>query len=544
MSSDEDALAIKPSALAGSKESAGSVQAFPSPQRKKKKKGRTWDLNGINEDEPETYIHRESLVSDAIASAREGRFLVVGSPPGTGKTALSQLIQQKLKKENDSNASKPIRSYRLRPASVENITNLFDYVQHTTGVSLDEFKLSEKSIGRSEVWLLFDDAQKLYGEKFAEFWEHVTKNKQEISKRFGKTKIIVVVFATYYLSNASESPICFENEKRLGLNDLRLQKEEALNLYCLRCMHTDWNEYFERLYYVTNGTAAAFTIGMNRIVSLSETADRRSGGETLSENDALLQLIEKTPFAELKRCFPVTRMNESQRLVILDALVEAYQADMGDDTVDEQRQPGDTVTKLVKAGILTEWARFTSPIAERFYYNHVFPRASSGTDVPVSLDDLIVRATERTSARRLRVASSTKNGVVQSPKEAVFQQLFHEAIASLLPVSYRIIPELGTQAKIDGEVVTGELDFYIKNGKKWALELLRDAKGRKEHLNRIPGKYREVVADAWLVVDCRADGVVPSKRDNNLCTLVFNDDFRSCQCYMRGNGVHTLKLAE
>lgn len=286
---------------------------------------------------------------------------------------------------------------------------------------------------------------------------------------------------------------------------------------------------------------------MNRIVYLSETVDRRSRGETLSESYALLKFIEHTPFALLERCFPVKRMNENQRLVILDALVQAYQADMGDDMGDEGRQPGDTVTKLVKAGVLTESGLFTSPIAERFYYNKVFPRASSGTDIPVSLEDLIVRATERTSARRLRVASSTKDGVVQSPKEAVYQQLFHEAIASLLPVSYRIIPELGTQAMIDGKVVTGELDFYIKNGKKWALqvELLRDVKGRKEHLNRIPGKYKEVVADAWLVVDCRVDGVC-RKRDNNLCTLVFSgDDFRSCQCYMRENGVvATIKLAE
>ena len=97
---------------------------------------------------------------------------------------------------------------------------------------------------------------------------------------------------------------------------------------------------------------------------------------------------------------------------------------------------------------------------------------------------------------------------------------------------------------IDGEVVTGELDFYIiKNGQKWALELRRDGKGRKEH--RIAGQYRKEVADTWLVVDCRVDGVVPSNRDNNLCTLVFTDNFKSCQCYMRGNGVvDTIKLAE
>ena len=111
MSSDEDALDIKPSASAGSKESAASVQAFTSPIRKKSQKGQTWDLNGINEDEPKTFIHREGLVSNAIATARQGRFLVIGSSPGTGKTALSQLIQQKLKEENDSNQGESIRCY-------------------------------------------------------------------------------------------------------------------------------------------------------------------------------------------------------------------------------------------------------------------------------------------------------------------------------------------------------------------------------------------------------------------------------------------------
>ena len=68
------------------------------------------------------------------------------------------------------------------------------------------------------------------------------------------------------------------------------------------------------------------------------------------------------------------------------------------------------------------------------------------------------------------------------------------------------------------------------------LQLLRD--GQKEHLKRIPGKYKVgVLANAWLVLDCRVGGVVPSKKDKNLCTLVICDDFRSRQCYMRGNGV-------
>ena len=115
---------------------------------------------------------------------------------------------------------------------------------------------------------------------------------------------------------------------------------------------------------------------MNHIVYLSEISERQSrpGVGTLSENDALLHFIEHTPFALLQRCFPVQRMNENEHLVILDALVQAYQADTGDDMGYEERQPDDNVTKLVKAGVLSKSGQFTSPsIAERFYYNKVFP---------------------------------------------------------------------------------------------------------------------------------------------------------------------------
>ena len=134
--------------------------------------------------------------------------------------------------------------------------------------------------------------------------------------------------------------------------------------------------------------------------------------------------------------------------MILDALVQIYQADIGEDEGDEERHPGDGVTKLVKAGVLTESYRFMSPIAERFYYDKVCRRTSFRTDIPVSLEELhvIVRATQSILARRLGVRSSTKDGVVQSPKQTVSKQLFHEAVTSLLPVSYRIIPPCKRQS--------------------------------------------------------------------------------------------------
>jgi len=455
----EDGLDIKPSASAMSSES---VEVFP-PSQKTMKRGEKWGVDGINVDKPGTFLYRKPLVEKAIALARQGSFLVVSSPPGTGKTSLSQLIQEKLRKENEEGAaSGKIRGISLRPTRVEGL-DLFNYVDEKTGVSFEKGTLDAESKGCSEVWLLFDDAHRLYPERFSNFWEHVVKRKEEIQKVFGETRILIVVFATYYLSNAKESPVCFRNQNRLAFSDLLMSEEEANLLYERRCMRPEWLDYFARLFYMTNGAAAAFTIGLNLIVSLSEQVDRRSEDKELSETAALSELVEKTPFAELDRCFPVRKIDHTSHNVILDAIVDAYKADMGEEETGER--PADEeepVTRLIKAGILTERMRFTSPIAQRFYYQSICPRPRRGSESPETIDELILQATKKLSARRLRVSRQIKSGVLQNAKKAVVQQLFHEAIASLLSISFRIIPELGTKAEIDGKTVTGELDFYIK----------------------------------------------------------------------------------
>jgi hypothetical protein len=451
------------------------------------------------------------------------------------------LIQAQLVESNKADTGGKIPGYYIRPSEVTDDLNLFNYVADRTGVDLRHYKVSKNLEGSPEIWLIFDDAQRLYERRHDAFWELVTKQKGQIEAEFGAIKIIVVVLATYHLSTTTESPACFKAQNRLGYEDLLFRKEEAAKVYHCRCMRPDWNEYFERLFYVTQGAAAAFTIGMNRIVHLSEKVDRRSASQELSESEALYELIEKTPFSELERCFPSKKINEQSRRAILSAVVEAYQANMGDEDDDGAQADDEAIIMLIKAGILKESMQFSSPIAKRFYYNQVFPRAPRDSEVPETLDDLIVEATKKLSARRLKGARQEASGVLQSPKEAVYQQLFHESFASLLPVSYRIIPELGTKAMIGGRTVTGELDFYIKNGNKWAVEFVRGSDRLDPHLDRIPGKYRNVEASSWLVVDCRMGGK-PKKRDKDLCTLVFDKKFASCECYMRQKDPITVTL--
>ena len=97
------------------------------------------------------------------------------------------------------------RGFILRPSRPNKPGfDLFNYVKSRTGVSYGEKALDKELQAYSEVWLLFDDAQRLYGDQFNDFWEDVAKTRATIS--FGHpTKVIVVVSAAYYLTTQADS---------------------------------------------------------------------------------------------------------------------------------------------------------------------------------------------------------------------------------------------------------------------------------------------------------------------------------------------------
>lgn len=185
----------------------------------------------------------------------------------------------------------------------------------------------------------------------------------------------------------------------------------------------------------------------------------------------------------------------------------------------------------IRSGILARTGKFSCPAAQWFYNKTCFPRRSH--TVPDSIDELVRLSVASLSASRLR------NSVIDGfPKEAAFQHFFNEAMSIHLTVSNFLVPEVNTWAvDQNGEIVSGELDFYVDGHLQWCLELLRQGDKIGEHLSRFDkriGKYREVEANQYLVVDCR-----PAKKgsgaqvDPNRCTLYFENNYTTCRVRMR-----------
>mmetsp|Transcript_11136 Transcript_11136/g.24820 ORF Transcript_11136/g.24820 Transcript_11136/m.24820 type:complete len:167 (-) Transcript_11136:1099-1599(-) len=152
---------------------------------------------------------------------------------------------------------------------------------------------------------------------------------------------------------------------------------------------------------------------------------------------------------------------------------------------------------------------------------------------PDSLDQLVRLSVASLSALRLR--NSVDDGF---PKEAAFQHFFNEAMSMHLTVENFLIAELNTWAvDSSGKEISGELDFYIDGQLQWCLELLRNGDKIGEHLVRFhphSGKYREVKARQYLVVDCRPPKMGGGALvDPNQCTLYFEDHYTKCRVRMR-----------
>ena len=466
------------------------------------------------------HLPRSAVVQEIYSTAKKQQYVVIGSSAATGKTSLLQLLKKRLE-EKGANV---IRLNITDEGPDELIAELA-----LDGIVKNERKLRELCQNNSAVWLLLDDAQNAYAQKYARFWQFVVKG---ISS-YDIDNLFVVIAATYDLSTP-KSPVNFRAIEHIDPNISENEARELFKMHAEVWGYEDWKNYLETLVAISKFAGLqSFHVGvvMAGIRVLNELRKEPSQRD-FNEQVALSALRDEPFINHLNRCFKLPDDLPRQfKDRLLDAVVSSNVVDMESDPA---------LAPFIRAGLLTRKGAF-SCIAARWYYNRrCFPNRA--TSAPESLDELIMLAVSSISAKRLR--DTLVNGF---PKEATFQHLFNEALSLHLPFQHIIIPELNTFAEdSNGSDVTGELDFYINGDKQWCLELLRNGDKIGEHIARFDEhecKYRKVVMKDYLVVDCRGPKKGGGARtEESRCTLYFSEDFKKCLCQMRNKEAIEIEL--
>uniref|UniRef100_A0A7S2U875 Uncharacterized protein n=1 Tax=Attheya septentrionalis TaxID=420275 RepID=A0A7S2U875_9STRA len=310
--------------------------------------------------------------------------------------------------------------------------------------------------------------------------------------------------------------------------DLKLTREEGEALYDGYVndifFAKGWIGFKDTLLRLSGGHVGVLSGGISMLHRIFSEQ-----GKKLSESEALDALRDHRFRVNLNRCFPCNKqMNEKQRMTVTENILNGSRPNpinAAQGSIDEP-----ALVQLVRAGVLISTGTFSCLVAQWLYFNSFYNRPTEG---PTSIEELIFKAVKSMSALRLRQSCDSGN----FPKEAVFQQLFNEAFTMQLPPSVAVCPELNTFAKdTNGKVLSGELDFFIGDDKRWAVELLRNGDKINEHVQRFDlneGKYRCVGYKDYLVVDCRGPLTRQMETMYDRCTLYFAQDFRKVECKMR-----------
>ena len=463
--------------------------------------------DGISKD---FYVDRQAALQELFNKTRRHGHVVLGAPPATGKTSLLMMLKWHIKQRG----ARVIKKTLLKGERVEEV------------ISWLESDLEE-------TWILLDDSHNMYGTENEPLWQFIIKGIQAAEV---KEKLFVVIASTYDLSTG-DSPVVFRNLEHLAPFFNAEEVAEFFALFLTRMkIGENWDNYKRSLTHLSFIQGHGYHVGVifqgvRLLDSMKKRAGRRSPPE---ESEAAQELRGPEFLLSLDRCFGLGMSSifdaDALKHTIADTLLSV---DGNHVTIDGSLAP------LVRAGILDNTGNF-SCLAARWYYNQrCFPRRAVAA--PESLDQLVIYTVGTMSAKRLQ--DTLEDGF---PKEATFQHLFNEGMNMLLPLRNYLIPEFNTFALDSaGDPVHGELDFFINAEYRWCLELLRNGDKIGEHLSRFDpsiGKYRGVVPNDYLVVDCRGPKTRAVAENEARCTLYFAGDFKSCVCKMRTKDEITIHL--
>ena len=466
-------------------------------------------LDGLNS--TEYCLPRRELIERIWSTVNKNRFLVICSPPATGKTSLLQLIRRQF------------------PSECRYVSFFQDI---KTKSASDLLSPLVRGIDGRQVTILIDDAQERYTE--TDFLAELVKIPDELKPQAAavSSNVRYIICATYKLNCSVNCPIVLSDLNCLTRKDLLITDDEC-RLVLSWVLPTRWHNFprfldtmvFESSGHIGAAVAAAVCLKAH----FRDTADDEVSEKQLYEcyfADKLLQ--------GLYRCFGKFAMKpESDRLrsILANALLRGCTLDLY--PPDYNNEDRVLLSKMRKFGILEDGdesvVEYCSPLSRRFVLNWLYPNRPS--IVPSNMRELLKTALQKLS--RSSLLSSTHGSF---PLEATFQAHLLNAIIASTPIGCRTVPEMSILFRDgdgkQGKRVQGRVDFYINNRLRWGVELLVNGSRVGEHVHRFSpgGRYASLEVADYMVIDLRQGPVVSNVvyKSEKKSRVFFEPSFQYC----------------
>ncbi|KAF8430341.1 hypothetical protein EV426DRAFT_708519 [Tirmania nivea] len=445
------------------------------------------------------------------------RFVLIRSPPYSGKSTLGQWIR-------DSLISQGHRAYYISLAGIQGRDALFNeepfqrFWQRQIGYTWDEILASEDSMS-----IIIDEAQVIYGNVAPFFWGSL---KGLMSDTKNNASLRITLLAMYDpLIIQQITPISFLYT--LGLDALRLRRDEFNQLLerFVEHRHTIGSPNFEipqsvqdAIFSLTGGHA-----GLCRTTLRYLRHNYRDGPAAtvtmlrdLTSADFKINLTKTRAFHWIQNWNPSPTETELLRRILLLCDAESCVS------VDLIADPA--TYNFVRSGILTmvdNKFQFSAPIMRMILIHRLFtaPGGSLRSE-SISFQEFLIRTIERMDPSMLQ----TSLGLRQTSRllERTWQMGWYKAATTAVPLHATVSADVGA---IFGSV--GYLDFYVNGDLNWGIELLREGDRMKQHAKRFieDGAYAVIPLKEWVVIDFRHHSKAVQDLRPNFLYALYEDDY-------------------
>jgi energy-coupling factor transporter ATP-binding protein EcfA2 len=488
-------------------------------------------FGGIDVNAP--YMDRTTMLEKMEDGLRSNRFIIIVSPPGSGKTSLLQLFQKSLVYPDTS----------IYVSAAERRCCTWKDLLYEAGIRVD----SNVHVPKNGIlYLILDDAHlTLSGSKDSWIWLY----KSGLPK-----SVMVIISADHNLCKLDSFeygwPI-YNNE------DLVLSDTDAMKFLTSEIELPESMRHHILMHVIIKQCAGQ--IGALRL-SINELCRKFHGSEPTDFETLEFYLSDELVQAIAPRLFGRVHENpldqESKDVIIKQLLSGSV---VFAPTIYNKKEK--IMITLGRCGLFvgTHMGSFASPLARRYYYtNWLFPERPKNCDENVNT--LVLNAIQRMSTSMLLNSKMRITGVF----ELTLKHLITIGLAGCIPSYYtfcpiepQVFPDVqGIKSHlliVDKSRIKGELDFYTSDRRcDWGIEVnIEESRSPGEQVDRFGpnGKYAALKVTDYVVVNIRQteDGKptdVPLK-EKHMTVFLKSSDFSSCQCVVGENGdAVRLNLAE